>query len=50
MGEYECINDFVRKVRRKETTRRPRGRWEDIIKMERRETEWRAIDRIGLAE
>jgi hypothetical protein len=38
MGEEEkCIQDFDKKARRKETTRR---RWEGNIKMDIREAEW----------
>jgi hypothetical protein len=34
----------------KETTRRPRRRWVDNIKMEIREIEWDGMDRIELAQ
>jgi hypothetical protein len=36
----KVIYDFVGKARRKETTRRPGGKWEDIINMDLTETGW----------
>jgi hypothetical protein len=38
--EEECIQDIAGKARRKETTRKPRRRWANNVKMDLR-------DRIG---
>jgi hypothetical protein len=46
----ECIQDLGGKTRRKETTRRPRRRWVDNIKMCLREIGWASMDWIELAQ
>jgi hypothetical protein len=50
MGKEECIQDFGVKARRKEPVRRLRRRLENNIKMDFRETEWRGMDWINLAQ
>jgi hypothetical protein len=42
--------DIGGKARRKETTRRPKCRWVNSVKMDLRETEWSGMDWIDLAE
>jgi hypothetical protein len=49
-GEEECIEDFGGKARRKETSRRPRRRWEDNSKMNLREIEWGGMVWIHLVQ
>jgi hypothetical protein len=43
-----CSTGVVWKATKKETTRRHRRRWEDNIKMDRRETRWGGMDLIYL--
>jgi hypothetical protein len=50
MARRNAYRVLVGKARRKETTRRPRRRWEDNIRMELREIEWGGIDWIDLAQ
>jgi hypothetical protein len=49
MGEEECVQGFDGKARRKETTGRPRHRWEDGIRMDLREIGWGSVEWIHLA-
>jgi hypothetical protein len=44
MGEEEYTQDFGGKVRRKETNRRPKYKWEDNIKMDLRDIGWGGMD------
>ena len=46
----KCIQSFSGKTWRKETLREAESRWEDNIKMDLREVEFDAGDRIDLAQ
>jgi hypothetical protein len=46
----KIVQGFVGKARSKETTRRPRCRWEDGIRMDLRETGLGGVDWIRLAQ
>jgi hypothetical protein len=41
---------FGGKIRRKETTRRSKRRWEDEIKMDIRETGWKDVEWIHIVQ
>jgi hypothetical protein len=45
----ECVQGCDRKVRRKRPLGRPRGRWEDVIRMDLREIGLGSVDWIHLA-
>ena len=50
-GEERFIRGFVGETRGKETTGKPRHRWEDNIKMNLQEVGWRrCMDWIDLAQ
>jgi hypothetical protein len=42
--------EYGRKARSRQTTRKPRRRWVDNIKIDLRETEWDGVDWIELAQ
>jgi hypothetical protein len=46
----ESIQGFDGKAKRKETTRRPRCRWEDNINIDLRDIGWGGMDWIDLAQ
>jgi hypothetical protein len=48
IGE-KCIQNFGRKTRREETTRRPRNRSEDNVRKVVKEMWWEAVDWMHLA-
>jgi hypothetical protein len=48
--EEECIQGFGGKARRKESTRRPRCRWEDNINMDLRDIGVGGMDCIDLTQ
>jgi hypothetical protein len=45
-----CSTNGTKKARRKETTRKQRGRWVDNIKMDLRGIGWDGMDRTDLAQ